>query len=178
VRSALRVLRDELTIQRQHTASLECARRFQDRSHFKLNIGCRSKHKPGWINIDLRQDADLQLDVRERLFFGESTVSIIYSEHFFEHLEYPIEIAHFLHESLRVLEPGGIFSVGVPDAEEFLHQYAKGELPALIQQWSKDERLQWFPPYVWMTPMHSSTSFSDKVVNISTLMILRRWLGF
>lgn len=154
VRSALRELKHELSVQHHHKASLKYARRFKGRTHLKLNLGCGSRYKRDWINIDLRHDADLRLDIRENFCFGEDTVSIIYSEHFFEHLAYPRAIEHLLHESLRVLEPGGVFSVGIPDAEEVLLQYARGELPALIQQWRQDENLQWFPPWVWTTPMH------------------------
>lgn len=154
VRSALRGLWQELTLQRWHKASMKRARRLGDQRGLKLNLGCGAKHKAGWVNIDLREDADLQLDMRERFPFSDESVSTIYSEHFVEHLEYPAEVAHLLSESLRVLEPGGVFSVGVPDAEETLLRYASGELPALIEQWSKDERLQWFPPWVWTTPMH------------------------
>ena len=154
VRSALHALWWELSTQRGHEASLQSAHRYHGQAHLKLHLGCGSEHKPGWINIDLRPDADLQLDVRETLPFTEGSVATIYSEHFFEHLEYPSEIVHLLRESLRVLEPGGVFSVGVPDAEEALVQYAQGKLPALLQTWSQDKSLRWFPPWVWATPMH------------------------
>jgi predicted SAM-dependent methyltransferase len=159
VKAAWRELRHELRIQRYHKASLKKARRFQGQPHLRLHLGCGSKYKSGWINVDLHQDADLQLDVRENLPFGEGTVSMIYSEHFFEHLEYPTEVLHLLRESMRVLEPGGTFSVGVPDAEETLFQYAQGQLPALLQGWSQDKNLQWFPPWVWTTPMHCINFF-------------------
>ena len=154
VRSALLDLWWEISTQRGHMASLRNADRYRGQAHLKLHLGCGSEHKPGWINVDLRPDADLQLDVREALPFMEGRVSIIYSEHFFEHLEYPAEIVHLLRESLRVLEPGGRFSVGVPDAEEALFQYAQGKLPALLQEWSQDKNLRWFPQWVWTTPMH------------------------
>ena len=48
---------------------------------------------------------------------------MIYSEHFFEHLDYPSVTMHFLSESFRILEPGGIFSVGVPDTRWPLRDY-------------------------------------------------------
>jgi predicted SAM-dependent methyltransferase len=154
VRSAVQELSRELRIQLDHETSLENARKFVGERHLKLHLGCGSEHKAGWINIDLRPDADLQLDVREPLPFGDGTVAIVYSEHFFEHLEYPGEATNLLRESLRALEPGGVFSVGVPDAEEILRQYAKGEMPALMQEWSKDENMQWLSPWIWETPMH------------------------
>jgi predicted SAM-dependent methyltransferase len=63
--------------------------------------------KAGWINIDIDERADLQLDLRANLPFPDNSVSFIYSEHFFEHLEYPRDTSTFLKESLRVLIPKG-----------------------------------------------------------------------
>jgi len=93
----------------------------------KLNCGSGPYPKAGWINIDLSKNADLHLDLRAQLPFPDNSVSIIYSEHFFEHLENPSETSMFLRESLRVLVPGGQFRVGVPDTEWPLTAYAKGD---------------------------------------------------
>jgi predicted SAM-dependent methyltransferase len=41
-----------------------------------------------------------------------------------EHLDYPSDALNFLSESHRILERGGRFSVGVPDTEEALLEYA------------------------------------------------------
>lgn len=154
VRAALQSLARELRIQRDHAASVEKARTWSGDLPLKLHLGCGSEHKSGWVNIDLRPDAELRLDVRENLPFADGSVAIIYSEHFFEHLEYPGEALQLLREALRVLEPGGKFSVGVPDVEETLQQYAQGQLPALMQTWSKDESMRWLAPWIWETPMH------------------------
>ena len=85
---------------------------------FKLNLGCGSNVKPGWVNIDLFDpSADLRLDLREPWPFPNSSVSHIYSEHAFEHLDFLDEALHFLSESMRVLQKGAIFDVGVPDTD-------------------------------------------------------------
>jgi predicted SAM-dependent methyltransferase len=76
------------------------------------------------LNIDLFDSAaDLQLDLRRRWPFPDSSVAHIYSEHAFEHFEFYQEVPHFLAESLRVLQSGGIFDVGVPDTEWPLRGY-------------------------------------------------------
>jgi predicted SAM-dependent methyltransferase len=91
-------------------------------------------------------------------------VEVIYSEHFFEHLNYPSfadsgalaglelsgyqsEVLFFLRESYRVLVPGGLFSVGVPDAERALIAYANRAGRAFaVSRWHPD----------WCdTPMHA-----------------------
>jgi predicted SAM-dependent methyltransferase len=75
--------------------------------------------------FDLR--AGLQLDVRRRWPFPNGCVSYIYSEHMFEHLEFFGGVPHVLSESLRVLEDGGVFDVGVPDTEWPLRGYGHPE---------------------------------------------------
>src|SRR5262245_40369277 len=45
--------------------------------------------KPGWVNIDLVACADLQLDMREAMPLPDKCAQMIYSEHFFEHIDYP-----------------------------------------------------------------------------------------
>jgi predicted SAM-dependent methyltransferase len=82
----------------------------------QLNVGCGSKAKPGWVNIDLSPAADLVLDVREGLPFDDYSCDLIYSEHFLEHLIYPDESVSFLEECLRVLKVDGRIEIGVPDA--------------------------------------------------------------
>ena len=60
--------------------------------------------------------------MREKLPFKPSSVSEIYSEHFLEHLSENYAL-QFIEESYRVLIPGGLFSVGVPDGEVLLESY-------------------------------------------------------
>lgn len=115
----------------------------------KLNVGCGPNVKSGWINIDLSQRADLQLDLREPLPFASQSVAVIYSEHFFEHLEYPDEATNFLLESIRILRPGGIFSVGVPDTEWPLVSYVTGD-----DMYFRMAQERWHPSWC-VTKMHS-----------------------
>lgn len=117
LRSSLRNLLREIDIARKHRKGSRLAERLSGRQHLQLHIGCGSKVKSGWVNIDLSAQADVTLDVRQPLPFAENACSIIYSEHFLEHLDYPGHALGFLKECYRVLEPGGLFSVGVPDTE-------------------------------------------------------------
>jgi len=124
VANALGQLRFEIRALVAHRSSCRKARMLSNASPVKLNCGCGETLKIGWINIDMNKSADLQLDLREALPFRNNSVSFIYSEHFFEHLEYPADTGTFLRESLRVLVPGGQFRVGVPDTEWPLLAYA------------------------------------------------------
>ena len=123
-REALCNLERELTLMRKHSRGLLEAKRYHDSNGLKLHLGCGSIPKEGWVNIDQDDNADLTLDLRESLPFRDSSCSIVYSEHFLEHIDYPENVTMLLKECYRVLEPGGIFSVGVPDTEWPLLEYA------------------------------------------------------
>jgi predicted SAM-dependent methyltransferase len=157
-RVAMRELVNELRIQRRHRAGVRRARELALTPPVRLNLGCGENAKPGWINVDLfNQAADLALDIREPLPFPAESVAIVYSEHVFEHLAYPSthdsmgwtlesaeapsEAMRLLRESVRVLRPGGVCSVGVPDAARAIRLYCR-------QQYEG-----WGPSWV-DTPMH------------------------
>ncbi len=144
LRRALRNLWEELTIFMRHRKGIHDARKFADSKGLKLNIGCGRNIKKGWINIDLSKEADLQLDMRELLPLADGSVREIYSEHFFEHLDYPDDAKRFLGECFRVLETGGVFSLGVPDTRWPLLDYADvGD----GQYFQAAERLEWHPEW-------------------------------
>lgn len=109
---------------RLHQSAVKKARQSFQGPPLKLNLGCGPFGKAGWVNIDLYDEsADLRLDLREPWPFPDQSATYIYSEHIFEHFEIYTEVPHILSESLRVLEPGGVFDVGVPDTECPLRGY-------------------------------------------------------
>jgi len=121
---ALQSLRSEFEIQKRHRAGVRQARRFLGLRSLQLNFGCGPNYKPGWVNIDLFAScADLLLDLREPLPLANAVATHIYSEHVFEHLSYPDEANRLLAECLRVLVPGGVLDVGVPDTEQAIYGY-------------------------------------------------------
>ena len=125
---AVRSVWQEWLVFGQHRSALKRVGPFLQRPEKKLNLGCGPNPKSGWINIDLfNPHADLHLDLRERWPFADASVRCIYSEHVFEHFEIDEEVSHFLTEAFRVLLPGGVFDVGVPDTEWPLHAYSNPE---------------------------------------------------
>src|SRR5437016_9995379 len=94
-------------------------------SGYDSNLDAATMLKPGWVNIDLSPKADLQLDLRKNLPFADGSCECTYSEHFFEHLDYPDDALFFLRENFRVLAPGGLLTFGVPDAGSALEGYAR-----------------------------------------------------
>ncbi len=126
-----------------HRVGLLRARKYRNQSGLRLHVGCGPNIKPEWVNIDLKNTADLRLDIREPLPFRDGSCAMIYSEHFLEHIGYPDPVGAFLRECRRVLEPGGVFSVVVPDVDLVLRSYVNGgseEYYAAQRRWHP----QWF----------------------------------
>jgi predicted SAM-dependent methyltransferase len=93
----------------------------------KLNLGCGTDYKKGWINIDNNSDnnikkLDLNLDLRNPLPFDDNSVDFIFNEHFFEHLT--VEEAQTAFKDIkRVLKPGGVLRTAMPDLESIVKGY-------------------------------------------------------
>lgn len=88
---------------------------------YKLNLGCGSDMKKGYINIDCLESADLQLDLEvARLPFPKGSVETVFAAHIFEHLH---NFPALMNEIHRVLKPNGILQVHVPcyPAPEVFH---------------------------------------------------------
>ena len=67
-------------------------------------------------------------DVRKGLPFPDQSVSYIYSSHTFEHFSWS-ESLTIARESFRVLEPGGVFRVAVPDLGLIIREYLRNSSP-------------------------------------------------
>ena len=92
-----------------------------------INLGSGGRGKPGWINVDVfpAPGVTCTFDCRKRLPFADHTARGIYTEHFFEHIDYTEEAPHFLSECHRVLKPGGVLRIVVPDAEKYIRAYCE-----------------------------------------------------
>jgi predicted SAM-dependent methyltransferase len=89
-----------------------------------LVFGCGATRYPHWTGIDcyFGSAADVLLDLRRPLPFPDESTDFCFSEHFLEHL-YPDEgIAH-LREVARILKPGGVYRIVVPDVVKFFQKY-------------------------------------------------------
>lgn len=91
-----------------------------------INLGCGNRHHPAWLNLDVApQSSEVhQHDLREPLPFPEASCAVVYCSHVLEHFTRPAAPV-FLRECHRVLQPGGIFRVVVPDLETIARLYVK-----------------------------------------------------
>ena len=129
----LRPLGFELRMLTVRARSRNIHRRFANQSDLLVNIGSGTRGQPGWINLDgfAGPNVTCRVDIRRRLPFADGSVRGIFSEHSFEHLDYIEEVPRFLRECFRVLKPGGVTRIIVPDAGKYLCAYAHGGWEAL-----------------------------------------------
>ena len=103
----------------------------KDRKGIKLNLGCGGNYLSGYINIDYSEkyETDIMLDIgRERLPFGDDSVSTVISSHLIEHL-IRCEGIHHLREVFRVLRPKGNFYLAFPDVVCIINIFFGNEGP-------------------------------------------------
>lgn len=103
----------------------------------KLHLGCGARLEPGWINIDAMPcpfpetkspEAEyLQHDLTTGLPFHGGVATLVYCEHFLEHLTLA-EGEKLVRECFRVLAPGGTFRVSVPSLEVLVEKYNAKDL--------------------------------------------------
>lgn len=88
-----------------------------------LHLGSGGEPKGGWVNIDLVGDpVEAAWNVAHGIPFDDTSVDAIFHEHLFEHITLE-QGATLMDECFRVLKPGGILQIGVPDAGELIRSY-------------------------------------------------------
>jgi len=85
-----------------------------------LNIGAGTVPKEGYIGIDLHvQDGNTIMDAKH-LEYADNSVDEIYSSHLLEHFagsQENMEVLTVLRKWFRVLKPGGVIKIDVPNLE-------------------------------------------------------------
>jgi len=90
----------------------------------RANLGCGSQICPDWINIDLVRTGPgvVAHDLSTGIPLPDASCEVVYHSHVLEHLRRP-DAQFFMRECFRVLKPGGILRVSVPDLEQICRQY-------------------------------------------------------
>jgi len=90
-----------------------------------LHIGCGPVYSPEFVNVDARPLPHVHV-VTQNLFdlsaFANDTADLIYMCHLFEHIKRD-EQQKVLLEMKRVLKPGGVLRLSVPDFDKLIAMY-------------------------------------------------------
>lgn len=95
-----------------------------------IHLGCGKRYIPGFIHVDLADfpHIDYKHEINSLPMFPDNSADLIYSCHSFEYFDRE-EAPKVLKEWFRVLKPGGILRLAVPDFEALIEVYKKtGEI--------------------------------------------------
>ncbi len=131
-----------------------------------VNLGCGTRRHPDWTNADMVPAGPdvLAVDLRKRLPFADATLDAVYASHVLEHLT-PLEARLLLGEMRRVLRPGGVVRIVVPDLEAIVRGYLR-TLDEVVE--SGDEQARW--RHRWMT-----VELLDQMVRTQSGGAMSRW---
>jgi predicted SAM-dependent methyltransferase len=89
-----------------------------------LNLGCGNRFHKDWINIDFELSSPWvqQHDIRKDLPYADNVFDVCYCSHVLEHLK-RTEADKVVKEIYRILKPGAIVRLVVPDLEKITRAY-------------------------------------------------------
>jgi predicted SAM-dependent methyltransferase len=89
-----------------------------------VNLGCGNRFHPDWINIDMRSKhpAVIEHDLSKGIPADSDSCDVVYHAAVLEHIRRD-DAERFISECYRVLRPGGVIRVGVPDLEKICRIY-------------------------------------------------------
>jgi predicted SAM-dependent methyltransferase len=110
-----------------------------------LNLGCGSRFHPDWENVDfVPAGPSVRVhDLLKPIPYADQSFDVVYHSHVLEHFPREQGLA-FLRECYRLLRPGGVIRVAVPDLERIARLY----LEALEK--ATDGIPGWADKYGWM----------------------------
>lgn len=94
----------------------------------RLNWGCGTEPEPGWINSDIKEDptVDISCDILEGLPLETGSIEYAVSIHALPELRLP-DLVPALMELRRVLAPGGVLRLALPDLDRAIEAYRRGD---------------------------------------------------
>ncbi len=94
----------------------------------RLNWGCGEFPEPGWLNSDIKDTPgiDIVADLREGLPLETDSIDYITSIHALPELPFS-DLVPALTELRRVLKPGGVLRLALPDLERGIAAFQRGD---------------------------------------------------
>ena len=109
-----------------------------------LNLGCGSTYDKSWINIDFAShDSNIiKYDLRKGIPRQDNSCDVVYHSHILEHFS-KTDGASFIRECYRVLKPGGIIRIAVPDLEGITREYLTQLENCLANNAESEQKYHW-----------------------------------
>jgi predicted SAM-dependent methyltransferase len=91
-----------------------------------LNLGCGDRYHKDWINLDMgkKRFGIISHNLISGIPFPENMFDVVYHSHVLEHFS-KSDGKKLIEECYRILKPGGIIRIAVPDLEQIIKLYTK-----------------------------------------------------
>lgn len=130
----------------------------QHSQDLQLHIGSGPYNLDGWINLDI-YPAQLSTNVLWGLPFTDGQCRYVFLSHLLEHLFYPTDANSLLEDIYRILRPGGVVRIVVPDIAQCIRAYQENDsafFQQRIEHWGAGDgnatRLEHFLSYAGAGP--------------------------
>jgi predicted SAM-dependent methyltransferase len=109
-----------------------------------VNLGCGSRFHPDWTNFDIvsYDPAVIAADLSKGIPLEDNSADVVYHSHVLEHIRRN-DAPTFIRECLRVLKPGGVIRIAVPDLERIARGYLATMEASLQGDQSARENYEW-----------------------------------
>jgi predicted SAM-dependent methyltransferase len=109
-----------------------------------LNLGCGNRYHENWTNIDFISTNEniLAHDLKLGVPFNDNSFHAVYHSHVLEHFP-KADAVKFMKECYRVLKPGGVIRIAVPNLEEIVRQYLLNLDKAISGDAEAQSRYDW-----------------------------------
>ena len=109
-----------------------------------LNLGCGQRFHSQWTNLDIHPaDPCVRAwDLQKDLPFPDASFDVVYHSHVLEHFSRQ-DGSRFLERCRKVLRPGGIIRVAVPDLERIVEFYRRALNNALNREQDSQVYYDW-----------------------------------
>ncbi len=118
---------------------------FEENTNLKmLNLGCGYHYHPDWVNVDFVKTGPtvISYNLLMGIPFDDNTFDVVYHSHLLEH--FPKRYAPvFIKECYRILKPGGVIRVVVPNLEGIIKEYLTNLEKALSGDEEAKNRYEW-----------------------------------
>lgn len=97
---------------------------------YRLNLGCGSVIRPGWVNIDIEPAPGVKvINLLKPLPFVADSVDMVHAEHFIEHVTRR-EAAVILKNCFKVMGHGAKIRISTPSLDHLIACYQANDITA------------------------------------------------
>jgi predicted SAM-dependent methyltransferase len=92
-----------------------------------LNLGCGQRYSKDWVNLDFVSSDKENVktcNLKHGILFPDNYFDLVYHSHLLEHFT-KSDAKKLITDCYRVLKPGGVIRIAVPDLEQICKNYIK-----------------------------------------------------